>query len=63
VVVSVSGAVALGVTLFFLHRNGRTTLGAAVVAVLFGFLLASTGVAPTIQSALDGISHAAAGIR
>ncbi|MER6364456.1 hypothetical protein [Kitasatospora sp. NPDC001527] len=53
-VVSVSGVVLAGVVLVLLVRNRRATVGAAIVAAVFGFLLASTGLADPIRSALDG---------
>ncbi|MFI8085843.1 hypothetical protein ACIF6L_34265 [Kitasatospora sp. NPDC086009] len=53
-IVSVSGVVLFGILLVVLVRNGRASIGTAVVAVLFGFLLASTGLAEPIRSALDG---------
>ncbi|MFJ2781545.1 hypothetical protein [Kitasatospora sp. NPDC087315] len=62
-ILSVSGVVLSGVALFFLYRNGRTTLLTAVVAVLFGFMLASTGMAPAIHSLLNGGAHAASSVR
>ncbi|MFJ6777449.1 hypothetical protein ACIQOV_41940 [Kitasatospora sp. NPDC091257] len=62
-VLSVSGVVLFGAVLYFLYRNGRTTLLTAVVAILFGFMLASTGVAPAIHSLLDDGAHAASSVR
>ncbi len=62
-VLSVSGVVLAGVILIVLVRNNRATIGAAVVAVVFGFLLASTGLAAPLQSALDGTAQVTGSVK
>lgn len=59
---TISGVVLLAVTVLLLLRNGYLRPLPAVAAVLLGFLLASTGIAPGIQSGLDGVSHAISSI-
>lgn len=59
---TVSGVVLLAVIVLLLLRNGYLRVMPALAAVLLGFLLASTGMAPAIQSGLDGVSHAIASI-
>jgi hypothetical protein len=59
--VSVSGVVLFGVLLGLSMWMGRLRLGGALIAVLFGFCLASTGIAPAIHGGLtaigSGLSH------
>jgi hypothetical protein len=59
---TVSGVVLLAVIVLLLLRNGYLRALPAIAAVLLGFLLASTGIAPTIQSGLNGVSHAVSSI-
>jgi hypothetical protein len=40
-----------------LMRGGNIKAGPAFVAVLFGFFLASTGMAPSINRFLESIAH------
>lgn len=47
----------MGIILVFLIRGGSLKAGPAIVAVLFGFFLASTGAAPEIQDFLDEIAE------
>lgn len=61
-ILSVSAVVLFGVLLFVLLRNGALRAGSAIVAAMFGFFLASTGIAPAIHDALDGITTAIAAI-
>nr|WP_202432112.1 hypothetical protein [Streptomyces sp. SID7804] len=46
----------LAIILVVLIRGGSLKAGPAVVAVLFGFFLASTGMADDIQRFLDSIA-------
>nr|WP_202433645.1 MULTISPECIES: hypothetical protein [unclassified Streptomyces] len=46
----------LGVVLVVLIRGGSIKGGPAVVAVLFGFFLASTGMAPSINRFMNSIA-------
>lgn len=55
-VISFSLVLLLGVVLFFLIRGGNLKWGPAIVAILFGFTLASTGAADPIQNFLNGVS-------
>nr|WP_202424684.1 MULTISPECIES: hypothetical protein [Streptomyces] len=47
----------LAIILVVLIRGGSLKAGPAVVAVLFGFFLASTGMADDIQRFLDSIAE------
>nr|WP_202445836.1 MULTISPECIES: hypothetical protein [Streptomyces] len=47
----------LGIVLVVLIRGGSLKGGPAVVAVLFGFFLASTGIAPSISRFMDSIAQ------
>ncbi|MFD9592025.1 hypothetical protein ACFWA9_04610 [Kitasatospora sp. NPDC059973] len=62
-IVSISGVVLAGCAVFFVVRSRRATVGAAIVAVVFGFLLASTGLAKPIQSALDGTAQVTGSVK
>ncbi|MFE9770032.1 hypothetical protein ACFYPC_36830 [Streptomyces sp. NPDC005808] len=53
---TVSLVVLAGIVVLILLRTGYLRLWPALAAVLFGFTLASTGIAPTIT---NGISNAA----
>ncbi|MFC8454211.1 hypothetical protein [Kitasatospora sp. NPDC057223] len=59
---TVSAVVLLGVLAAFLIRARRTTVPAAIACALFGFLLASTGLAPAVNSVLGAVTEALAGI-
>lgn len=48
-VISLSAAVLFGVVVLFLVRGGAMRASGAFAAMLFGFFLASTGIAPTIN--------------
>ncbi len=54
---SLPGAVLTGVALFFLYRAGYRGFWMILLAVLFGYFLASTGAAPAISSALSGCAR------
>lgn len=55
--ISLSVVVLLAVILVVLIRGGSLKAGPAVVAVLFGFFLASTNMAPTVNSTLNSIAE------
>lgn len=55
--ISLSLVLLVAIILALMVRNGQLKWGPAVVAALFGFLLASTDIAPDIQSFLDSISE------
>ncbi|AYG82883.1 hypothetical protein AB0M94_27825 [Streptomyces xanthochromogenes] len=54
--ISLSAVVLLAVVLVVLIRGGSIKAGPAIVAILFGFFLASTGMAPSIQRFLNSIA-------
>lgn len=54
--ISLSFVVLLGVVLVVMIRSGAIKPVPAIVAALFGFFLASTGVAPTIQRLMDSLA-------
>ncbi|MBC9716338.1 MULTISPECIES: hypothetical protein [Streptomyces] len=56
-VFSLSAVLVLAIILVVLIRGGSLKAGPAVVAVLFGFFLASTGMADDIQRFLDSIAR------
>ncbi|WP_042428048.1 hypothetical protein [Streptacidiphilus anmyonensis] len=56
-IVSLPGAALTGIALFFLYRAGYRGFWIVTLAVLFGFFLASTGVAPSISAFLTGCAH------
>ncbi|MFB6556197.1 hypothetical protein ACIO93_22015 [Streptomyces sp. NPDC087903] len=55
--ISLSVVLLLAIILVVLLRGGSLKAGPAVVAVLFGFFLASTGMADDIQRFLDSIAE------
>ncbi|MFF9348357.1 hypothetical protein [Streptomyces sp. NPDC014734] len=55
--ISLSVVLMLAIILVVMIRGGSIKAGPAVVAALFGFFLASTGMAPTIQKFMDSIAH------
>lgn len=54
-VLSLSVVLLLGIVMVVLLRGGSLKPGPAVVAVLFGFFLASTGMADDIRRFLDSV--------
>ncbi|WP_326690386.1 MULTISPECIES: hypothetical protein [unclassified Streptomyces] len=54
--ISLSVVLMLGVILVVMIRGKSIKAGPAVVAVLFGFFLASTGMAPSINRFLNSIA-------
>ncbi|MEV0223044.1 hypothetical protein [Streptomyces albicerus] len=55
--ISLSVVLLLGIVLVVLIRGGSIKGGPAVVAVLFGFFLASTGMADDIQRFLNSVAE------
>ncbi|MGW3950518.1 hypothetical protein ACWEKM_06055 [Streptomyces sp. NPDC004752] len=55
--ISLSVVLMLAIILVVLIRGGNIKVGPAIVAMLFGFFLASTGMAPSIQRFLDSIAE------
>jgi len=56
VVISLSLVVLVGIILVLMIRAGKMKPGPALVAALFGFLLASSDLAPNIQDFLDSVA-------
>ncbi|WP_424893283.1 hypothetical protein [Streptomyces sp. XH2] len=54
--VSVSAVFLLGIVVFVLIRSGSVRIWPALACAGFGFLLASTGVAPTIRDAISTVA-------
>jgi hypothetical protein len=52
---SISAAVLLGVIVFVLLKGGHVRVGSMLACTLFGFTLAATGLAPTINSGLAAL--------
>lgn len=61
--ISLSVVLLLAIILVVLIRGGNLKAGPAVVAVLFGFFLASTGMADDIQRFLNSIAETINSIR
>ncbi|MDT0342766.1 hypothetical protein [Streptomyces litchfieldiae] len=57
-VISFSLALLFGVIMFFMIRGGVIKWGPAIVAILFGFSLASTGANDPIEDFLQGVTDA-----
>ncbi|HCA84126.1 MAG TPA: hypothetical protein DEQ61_00620 [Streptomyces sp.] len=55
-VLSLSAVLVLAIVLIVMVKGKSLKAGPAFVAVLFGFFLASTGVAPSINKFLDSIA-------
>ncbi|MFK0139084.1 MULTISPECIES: hypothetical protein [Streptomyces] len=56
--VTISLVALFGIMLFFLLRSKSLSIGTAFVAVMFGFLLASTGASETINKLTTSVVHA-----
>ncbi len=54
--ISLSVVVLLAVVLIVMVRGGSLKTGPAIVAILFGFFLASTGMAPSINRFLESLA-------
>ncbi|MBB1244273.1 hypothetical protein GL263_11990 [Streptomyces durbertensis] len=55
--ISLSVVVLLAIVLVVMVRSGSIKAGPAIVAALFGFFLASTGMAPVIQNFMDSLAR------
>ncbi|GHI07716.1 hypothetical protein AQI88_25700 [Streptomyces cellostaticus] len=55
--ISVSAVLMLAIILVMLIRGGNIKTGPAIVAALFGFFLASSGMAPSINRFLNSIAE------
>jgi hypothetical protein len=56
VAISLSVVLLLAVILVVMIKGGSMKAGPAVVAVLFGFFLASTGIAPSINRFMNSLA-------
>jgi hypothetical protein len=63
VAISLSLILLVGIILGLMIRNKQLKPGPSIVAMLFGFLLASTSMAPDIQHFLDSLASSIAGIK
>lgn len=61
--ISLSVVVLLAVILVVLIRGGNLKAGPAIVAVLFGFFLASSSIAPDVNRFLNSLADTIAGIK
>lgn len=55
--ISLSVVLLLAVIMIVLMRGGSLKAGPALVAILFGFFLASTGMAPAINRFLNSLAE------
>ncbi|MFH0244347.1 MULTISPECIES: hypothetical protein [Streptomyces] len=55
--ISLSVVLLLAIIMVVLMRSGSLKAGPALVAILFGFFLASTGIAPSINRFLDSLAE------
>ena len=55
--ISLSVVLLLAIVLVVMVRGGSIKAGPAIVAILFGFFLASTGMAPSINRFLNSIAE------
>jgi hypothetical protein len=63
VAISLSVVVLLAVLMVVMMRNGSIKGSGAIVAILFGFFLASTGMAPGIQRFLNSLASSISQIK
>ncbi|MFF4409837.1 hypothetical protein [Streptomyces sp. NPDC001404] len=61
--ITVSAVLLLLIVLIVMMRSGSLRALPALVAIGFGFLLASTGIAPSIHHVLQSLADAAHGIK
>ena len=53
---SISAAVLLGIIVFVLFKGGHVRFGSVLACTLFGFTLATTGLAPAINSGIASLA-------
>ncbi|MCZ7460260.1 hypothetical protein [Streptomyces sp. WMMC940] len=61
--ISLSVVLLLAIILVVMIRGGSIKAGPAIVAALFGFFLASTGIAPSINNFLNSLADSINAIR
>ncbi|MEU3947159.1 hypothetical protein [Streptomyces sp. NPDC029526] len=62
-ILSISGVVLLGIVLFIFCRKDGLKPVHAIVAMLFGFYLASTAIAPSIKAGGESLASLLGGIK
>ncbi|MEU7135205.1 hypothetical protein [Streptomyces sp. NPDC046261] len=62
-VVSLSVVLLLAIVLVVMIRSNNIKAGPAIVAILFGFFLASTGMAPSITRFLNSLAETISNIK
>ncbi|MGP4092407.1 MULTISPECIES: hypothetical protein [Streptomyces] len=62
-ILSISGVVLLGVVVFIFCRKDGLKASHALIAVLFGFYLASTAVAPSIKAGGESLASLLGGLK
>jgi hypothetical protein len=63
VAISLSVVVLLAILMAVMMRNGSIKGSGAIVAILFGFFLASSGLAPGINRFLDSLANSVGQIK
>ncbi|MEV1042987.1 hypothetical protein AB0J01_41465 [Streptomyces sp. NPDC050204] len=61
--ISISLILLLAIILFVLLRGGHLKAGPAIAAALFGFFLASSGIAPSLNNAFASATSAISAIK
>ncbi|RAJ42815.1 hypothetical protein K353_02492 [Kitasatospora sp. SolWspMP-SS2h] len=61
-VFSISAVALFGIVLALMLRFRAVSAGGATVAALFGFFVASTGIAPVVNSTITDLLHALPGL-
>ncbi|MFI1968164.1 hypothetical protein BLA24_20780 [Streptomyces cinnamoneus] len=56
-VISLSVVLLFGIILVVMVRSNKLKMGPALVAILFGFFLASTGMAPSINRLVSSVAE------
>ncbi|CAL9631355.1 hypothetical protein [Streptomyces sp. NPDC090994] len=62
-ILSISGVILLGVVVFIYFRKDGLKASHAVVAMLFGFYLSSTAVAPSIKAGGESLAGLLGGLK
>ncbi|MDG5806880.1 hypothetical protein CTU88_11525 [Streptomyces sp. JV178] len=62
-ILNISGVVLLGVIVFLFFRKDGLKASHAIVVTLFGFYLASTGIAPSITAGGESLAGLLGGIK
>lgn len=62
-ILSISGVLLLGIAMFLLFRMGDLKASHAIVCALFGFYLAGTAIAPSIEAGGQSLAGILSGLR